>query len=960
MAVNAQGSGSDALGIRTIINMVEDCCPQWAVLFLSESDFLESTDDSVDISPHLTWRHWPGHGSRALRWVLRSNVKHLLFSVDWCGRSGSLTLGSRFGNNRQFLNFVGLHGAHGDDLCESLSDLSTLCSALKPCSKFLVLGDWNIDLLPSLANDPFCCMPSRLTHHSDRRGMLQSWLDAHHVDLVVPEKVLGCPGGRWNDACKSSVVSGIPSDDQLGVPSLLDFGAASRNLVQSSWLAWEPRFSDHAASFFVLRFDVRKPRFVKSTWRCRDPTACSSWLRTVMTESLSSDGVSDVFDICHSLKTAWADKTSCAQRRAERMPFQLRSIYAELRVCTSSAQCSSLRKQAFLLRHERISDQRSAVSVAHVVKGGVLSKTRKLHKLRAVDSFQDDDNMCSLACRTFAEKWGCRNLALIERLRDFVHSSEGMTCQIDILTVSNAFFRLRKHSVLDKQSVCVSMLKLLFDTDPVLFTAWVSKCLASTPTMCRLQAFCNVYGKKTSHSASTDLRAIIPMSSVLRLFDRILALITEPTLDQLLPIVPGIFVGGRKHTQTLDIGHSAALLMEKGMDMGSRACIAQADIRSYFDSLPLFLIVRWLVDRGVNRALLSAIIRAQLFTVVVVCVGQAHESLPVRAIGGLTGSTMALLLARVPIEGSLLELADSLKPHGFPLDNVTLLASSWVDNIYTVAPSPSSATTALELILQHLRGVWHLSCKDGSKEVMSCKSCPDQVVVGVGWQSVEDCYILGYCTQSDGGVRRAWTVVKQRIQRALFANIRAPGFKRLCARSKVAMLGRVLSPIFLYGAQTWPPSHALCVDVNSFQRKIIGISLGLRKTVHEDPAAFVRRRGRMASRLIEDTDTWWTRRWLKRILKWNDHLTRDYERQMLHFVDKVPVDLIASQFSWAPMLSHWRAREFLSARRDFFVQIAPQIRVSSRTGLRAGRGKVHTRWHEGLDFARRSLDESAC
>ena len=39
MAVNAQGSGSDALGIRTIINMVEDCCPQWAVLFLSESDW---------------------------------------------------------------------------------------------------------------------------------------------------------------------------------------------------------------------------------------------------------------------------------------------------------------------------------------------------------------------------------------------------------------------------------------------------------------------------------------------------------------------------------------------------------------------------------------------------------------------------------------------------------------------------------------------------------------------------------------------------------------------------------------------------------------------------------------------------------------------------------------------------------------------------------------------------------
>ena len=189
------------------------------------------------------------------------------------------------------------------------------------------------------------------------------------------------------------------------------------------------------------------------------------------------------------------------------------------------------------------------------------------------------------------------------------------------------------------------------------------------------------------------------MSSFLRLLDRILALIIAPILDKLLPIVPGIFVGGRKHTQTLDIGHSAALLMETGMDMRSRASIAQADMRSYFDSLPLFLIVRWLLNRGVDRALLSSVIRAQLFTAVVICVGQARECLPVRASGGLTGTTMALLLVRVPIESSLVELADSLTPLGFSLDNVTLLASSWVDNIYTVGVGPSSAIAGMELIL---------------------------------------------------------------------------------------------------------------------------------------------------------------------------------------------------------------------------------------------------------------------
>ena len=171
------------------------------------------------------------------------------------------------------------------------------------------------------------------------------------------------------------------------------------------------------------------------------------------------------------------------------MPFQLRSIYKQLRVCTTSVQCASLRKQAFVLRRKWISDQRSAANAARVFKGGVLSKTRKLHKVRA------DDNMCSLARRTFSDKWGCRNLDLIARLRDFVHGSEGMTCHVDISTVSNAFSCLCRHSFLDQQAVCVSMLKRLSDTDPALFTEWVAKCLASTRRWNDYRLFVTFMGK---------------------------------------------------------------------------------------------------------------------------------------------------------------------------------------------------------------------------------------------------------------------------------------------------------------------------------------------------------------------------------------------------------------------------------------------------------------------------------
>ena len=148
MAVNAQGSGPDAPGIWTIISMVEEFCPHWSAIFVSESDFLETSRDLVDIGPHCSWRHWNGAGSRAMRWILRSDRKHLLNSGTWQGRAGALSLVSNSSGNARELNLVGLHAANGEILYDSLSDCSVLLARCKPCSKVLVCGDWNIDLLP--------------------------------------------------------------------------------------------------------------------------------------------------------------------------------------------------------------------------------------------------------------------------------------------------------------------------------------------------------------------------------------------------------------------------------------------------------------------------------------------------------------------------------------------------------------------------------------------------------------------------------------------------------------------------------------------------------------------------------------------------------------------------------------------------------------------------------------------
>ena len=99
-----------------------------------------------------------------------------------------------------------------------------------------------------------------------------------------------------------------------------------------------------------------------------------------------------------------------------------------------------------------------------------------------------------------------------------------------------AFKRLRKPMFLDRDGICVLMLEITFDIDPDAFSFWLGSVLASTACMSQLNSFCSVFGKKSSISSSTDLRAITPMSSILRLLDIIIFMLAELKINNLLPI----------------------------------------------------------------------------------------------------------------------------------------------------------------------------------------------------------------------------------------------------------------------------------------------------------------------------------------------------------------------------------------------------------------------------------------
>ena len=142
--------------------------------------------------------------------------------------------------------------------------------------------------------------------------------------------------------------------------------------------------------------------------------------------------------------------------------------------------------------------------------------------------------------------------------------------------------------------------------------------------------------------------------------------------------------------------------MEKSLDLASAGSLAQADVERFFDNLLVVRVLLWLLHQGADRKLLAAIGRHQLLPIVVVRVKGATANIPMRSSGGLTGSWLASLLARVPIESSFSELAHSLRHCAFPVNNVRLMVSSYVDNIYCASTSQSGAILNTEIIFAHL------------------------------------------------------------------------------------------------------------------------------------------------------------------------------------------------------------------------------------------------------------------
>ena len=125
-------------------------------------------------------------------------------------------------------------------------------------------------------------------------------------------------------------------------------------------------------------------------------------------------------------------------------------------------------------------------------------------------------------------------------------------------------------------------------------------------------------------------------------------------------------------------------------------------------------------------------------------------------------------------------------------------------------------------------------------------------------------------------------------------------------------------------------------------KKYTASLLKLPREAREEVDAYVRRRGKAARKLCIANGKW-SALWFRRAVQWDEHLARPL-----------------NSYSWAAKLRMYRGRSWLMEQRSKFASsvaslASPVSMVAGRTGTRAMSGKVHMRFHDGIEYARTNM-----
>ena len=503
-----------------------------------------------------------------------------------------------------------------------------------------------------------------------------------------------------------------------------------------------------------------------------------------------------------------------------------------------------------------------------------------------------------------------------------------------------AFARIKHKAKLDHYGIAVAAIVLLAFAAPGVVLRFFTLAATSTPIMTSAVIKGGVYGKESNVCLAKDTRAILPLPSFMQVLDVCLPLSLGSQLDTLLPNVPGCFVGARPKTQCLDIAHGLQSIIEKGLDDFGAAAVAQSDIEKYYDSLPILTIMAWLVQHGVSPAHAACFVRHQMCPRVVLKCGSCEAVIAKRTIGGLTGSRTAGFLGRIPVEAIIADRRSHWQRLGYHAGRDVFCLCTWADNLFSASRSLAGAIEILEDFETQLLTKWGMGIKPSSRSCMVAEGSIEAPVDVSKWPLVKVFPVLGHHLQSNGSIRECWTRTRAAMWRAYWGNSGAHDAAHLSVTNRLSLLKRAVAPQLSFRCSRWPPQQQVASEVDAMQQKMTASLLRLPRNGGEDAPEYVRRRGRLARKVCKESGSW-SEHWFDRCLRWDEHLARG-----------------RNSYTWAARLRDFRGAQWLIDRRASFAPAvashsSPASILAGRTGTRAYRGKVHMRWHDGVELARK-------
>ena len=785
--------------------------------------------------------------------------------------------------------------------------------------------------------------------HRDNLTLLKAFAKSNSLKFEVPGPSLTPCGGKFSELFTKFPISRIPmgATELDTKPSCLDTAGASSGTIVSCSLSWNHVHGDHASLRILAFTHVAQNTFSPSTWRCLSGETAVSWIQKA--EPPDDHGVDSFVQYALGFMEANRDTRSRAQRRRDAPSLQLRDLYARASRAETSQERAHLLLQASKLRRMRAeglaqrsfnNNVRHRVGVQkntqlHNIRGMILSDAVHGPALAGAVSFDRRQWEAEIK-HHFEDKWVCDDLDTRRSLMRELCENENVAFKATDVNIVDALDRIRLTNRVDGTGLTTSALYIIGQIAPWFITAAINALISSTTWLQNETIPGTVKGKKAHTVPMSKVRAILPMSSLVQIADAVVAERLNAMIDRMFQPVYGLYEGAVPGSQTLDIAHGVQLMFEKSGDDLGRGAAAESDIRSFYDELALVRLLSWWRDQHAPFELFWPALRLQILPKITLTSGAAAARILPRVCGVQTGTRVANAMGRIPLLSVLRKTIDHLRPLGYPVQDGMLLVATWVDNIITVAKSSNNAVSLQRIVADGLAQSWNLHIKADSKKYCACD--PAGTVEALDWERVEVLETLGHFITPSCSLREPWARTKTKLWAAFFKKFKSWRYRKCHPPELLQFFDQHLLPVAAYRFSGWPHQKVVSRQLDQLQARLLTLLMPSTMSSGETPAQFVQRRARTARAYIEPHGKW-SSVWAKRVLSWQGHLERKGRPHVWAF------ELLGVRNAYWLQLQRARFAPTTSTARR------PWTALAGRTGTRAGRGSVATRWDEGVQNA---------